>query len=141
MYGSASPFKTAVNREFTDILAKGSIDDVGALIENSAPLPEVGISVFVFLCLRSYVQQQLSVSTRNQLYDIISTLLFQGKHIERSLVWILAMTRGKQKLMQELTVHTQKDLLEALKKVSREASKRGMLATLLVSQINRQLSA
>ncbi len=75
------------------------------------------------------------------MYDIISTLLFQGKHIERALVWILALTRGKQKLMQELTVHTQKDLMESLKKVSKEASKRGMLATLLISQINRQVSA
>jgi hypothetical protein len=45
-YGSVSPFKSAVNREFTDTLAKGSIDDVGALIENSTPQPEVRLSQF-----------------------------------------------------------------------------------------------
>jgi hypothetical protein len=64
----------------------------------------------------------------------------QGRNIERCLAWVLAMTRGKDNLMRELTVHTQKDLVDSLKKVSREPSKRGMLATLLVSQISRQQS-
>ena len=71
---------------------------------------------------------------------MISTLLFQGRNVERSLVCVLALTRGKQKLMSELTAHTQKDLVESLKRVSKEPSKRGMLATLLISQIHRHTS-
>lgn len=74
------------------------------------------------------------------MYDVISTLLLQGRNIERCLAWTLALIRGKQNLLRELTIHSQKDLLESLKKVSKEPSKRGMLAHLLISQINRQVS-
>lgn len=93
------------------------------------------------------------MSTRNRLYDIVSTLLQQNSHVERCLLWILALTRGgvsgnfqessspysmKVNLLGELAGHTRKDLIEALEFVSKEPSKRGLLASLLKSQINKQ---
>ncbi len=87
-----------------------------------------------------FYQQLLSVSTRNRLYDAVATLLYQNKHTERCLIWVLALVRGKENLLATMVNHSKKDLLEALEKLSSEPSKKGLLASLLRSQINKQLS-
>ncbi len=47
------------------------------------------------------------------------------------------MVRGPRALLAEVVGHTVRDLKEALENVALEASKRGLLASLLKSQINR----
>ena len=59
--------------------------------------------------------------------------------MERCLIWTLALVRGNQQLIDELAGHTRRDLKEALEKVALEPSKRGLLASLLKSQINQKL--
>ncbi len=81
--------------------------------------------------------QDLSASVRNRLYDAIATLLHQHSHTERCLIWVLALVRGPRSLLAEVVGHTVRDLKEALESVALEASKRGLLASLLKSQINR----
>jgi hypothetical protein len=50
---------------------------------------------------------------------------------------VLALVRGPRALLAEVVGHTVRDLKEALENVALEASKRGLLASLLKSQINR----
>ena len=87
-------------------------------------------------CVIVYLQD-LSASVRNRLYDAIATLLHQHSHTERCLIWVLALVRGPRSLLAEVVGHTVRDLKEALESVALEASKRGLLASLLKSQINR----
>jgi hypothetical protein len=85
--------------------------------------------------------QLLSSSTRNRLYDAIATLLYQNSpHSERCLIWVLALVRGKDNLLSTMVNHSKKDLIEALEKLAVEPSKRGLLASLLKSQIHKQLT-
>lgn len=113
---------TAFNRDFTEVMERGTLEDVGKLLEIHAPKPEL-----------------LSASARNRLFDLISTLLWQGRHVERSLVWVMSLVRGENSLLQEVPGHTQKDLLEAMQRLGQEPSKRGLLASLLVSQLKKQI--
>ena len=55
--------------------------------------------------------------------------------MERCLVWILAVLRGKERLSHTLVAHTRRDLEEALDTLAKETSKRGMLAGLLQGQL------
>lgn len=114
---------SALNRDFMEVMERGSLEDVGRLLDNNAPKPEL-----------------LSASARNRLYDIISTLLQQGKHVERSLVWVLALVRGHDHMMYEVAGHTKKDMQEALQRLAQEPSKRGLLASLLNAQLKKQLA-
>lgn len=119
---SSSPSKSLLNRDICDVLDRGSLEDISTSLESSSAKPDL-----------------LAVSTRNRLYEVIGILLIQGKSVERCLVWVVALLRGHESLFLELSGHTQKDLLDSLQKISSEASKRGMLATLLCSQINRKM--
>ena len=111
----------------------------------------------------------MSVSTRNRVYDGISTLLQQqyncGENTERCLIWCLALVRGsasagvgrswqngnnqsfpsssskQNSLLSEIAGHTKRDLLESLEMVAQEPSKRGLLASILRSQILKNNAA
>lgn len=105
-------------------------------------LCEIENQLFVFRYLLTYLPhfpylQDLSASVRNRLYDAVATLLHQNSHTERCLMWVLALLRGPSALLNEVVGHTVRDLREALETVALEASKRGLLASLLKSQINR----
>ena len=103
-----------------------------------------------FFLNESYIQS-LSVGIRNRVYESIATLLSQpplslslsiqankDKHIERCLVWVLALVRSKDSnLLNELVPHTKRDLVDALERPAKEPSKRGLLAALLKSQLQR----
>ena len=73
---------------------------------------------------------------RSRAFDAIATLLMQGRNSERCLVWILALVRNK--LVIEIAQHTQRSLLDGLRKTAVEKSKRGLLAGLLESAIHNQ---
>lgn len=109
---------SSVNSDFCDVLDRGSIHDVAKLMESVGPRPE-----------------HLSASTRNRLYDVISTLLYQRNNVERCLIWVLALSRSKENLLHDLVSHTRKDLVESLELCATEPSKRGLLASLLKSQL------
>ena len=80
----------------------------------------------------------LSFSTLNKLFNAVPVIMLQyPEHVERCLVWILAIVRNKEKLANNLSGHTKRDLLEALDITSKEPSKRGLLASLLKSQLSR----
>eukprot|EP01032_Pedospumella_encystans_P014613 gene14613-16768_t len=112
--------KYPLNKEFSGVLERGSLEDIARLLESTAPRPE-----------------DLSASVRNRLYDAVATLLHQNSHTERCLMWVLALLRGPSALLNEVVGHTVRDLREALETVALEASKRGLLASLLKSQIHR----
>ena len=80
----------------------------------------------------------LSFGMRSRTFDAIATLMMQGRSIERCLVWILALVRSK--LVIEITQHTQRSLLDGLRKTAVEKSKRGLLANLLETAIHNQCS-
>lgn len=81
---------------------------------------------------------------RNRLFDAIATLLLRNscnrRHtlIERCLLWVLALVRGQPSLVEEVAGHTRRDLKDALDRVASEPSKRGLLASLLKTQIVSQ---
>jgi hypothetical protein len=77
----------------------------------------------------------LSVSVRNRTFDGIATLLSRGHHLERSLVWVLALVRGR--MVPDLVSHTAHSLCESLSKVAAEPSKRGLLAAMLEESLKR----
>lgn len=68
------------------------------------------------------------------MFDAIATLLIQGKSVERCLVWALALVR--QRLFKELMQHTQRSVIDGLRKVSVEKSRRGLLAGLLETALH-----
>ena len=51
-------------------------------------------------------------------------------------MWVLALVRGK--LVVEITQHTQRSLLDGLRRTATEKSRRGLLAGLLESSIHNQ---
>ena len=53
-------------------------------------------------------------------------------------MWVLALVRGK--LVVEITQHTQRSLLDGLRRTATEKSRRGLLAGLLESSIHNQCS-
>ena len=78
---------------------------------------------------------------RNRLFDAIATLLLRNSnrsHTERCLLWVLALVRGQPGLVEEVAGHTRRDLKDALERVASEPSKRGLLASLLKTQIVSQ---
>ena len=97
------------------------------------------------------------MGVRNRVYESIATLLAQpplalslpennssnlsiiDKHIERCLVWVLALVRSRDgNLLNELVPHTKRDLVDALvESPAKEPSKRGLLASLLKSQLQK----
>ena len=96
------------------------------------------------------------MGVRNRVYESIATLLAQpplalslpennssnlstiDKHIERCLVWVLALVRSRDgNLLNELVPHTKRDLVDALERPAKEPSKRGLLAALLKSQLQK----
>jgi len=103
---------------FEEVLSKGNLDDLARAMENTGPRPEL-----------------LSVSLRNRTYDGIATMLVRGHHIERSLVWVLALVRGR--MIVDMVSHTQSALAAALARVAQEPSKRGLLAAMLEEGIKR----
>jgi hypothetical protein len=123
---------------FSEVLDRGSLDDVAKLMEMVGPHPEL-----------------LSVGTRNRVLDSVSMLLAQGGSsgggavVERCLVWVLALVRSKEgsggpggpgtgsgaSMCASIVPHTRRDLHDALGIVAQEPSKRGMLASLLQSQL------
>ncbi|KAJ1387488.1 hypothetical protein B484DRAFT_459854 [Ochromonadaceae sp. CCMP2298] len=115
--GSSQEGKYPLNREFSDVLERGSLSDIAHLLEGT-PRPE-----------------QLSISVRNRLYDAVATLLQQNSHAERALIWTLALVRGAG--LGEVAGHTRRDLQEALEQLAQEPSKRGLLASLIRSQLRR----
>lgn len=78
---------------------------------------------------------------RNRLFDAVATLLHRNSsrsHTERCLLWVLALVRGQTGLVEEVAGHTRRDLKDALDRVASEPSKRGLLASLLKTQIVSQ---
>ncbi|RYG69519.1 hypothetical protein EON64_02475 [archaeon] len=126
--GGNSPQRTtALSRDLGEMLERGSLEDLGDWLESHPPRPD-----------------SLPPSQRNKLYDLISTLLLQGRHVERCLMWVLSLVRerggdDKGGLFGEVAMHTQRDLQDALQRLSHEPSKRGLLASLLSSQISKKI--
>lgn len=58
-------------------------------------------------------------------------------NVERSLIWILGIVRGKQMLAATIGKYTIRELVDALQIASREPSRRGLLASLLASQLEK----
>ena len=103
---------------FEEVLNKGTLDDLARAMETMGPKPEY-----------------IAVNVRNRIFDGISTLLNRGHHLERSLVWCLALVRGR--LVPDMTSSTLSSLKQALSKVGSEPSKRGLLAAMLEESIRR----
>ena len=66
-------------------------------------------------------------------------MLNNDQDIERCLIWILALVRGKQNLTKSVMHRTLRDLTESLQTVSKEPSRRGLLASLLANQIEKSM--
>ena len=115
---------------FVEVLDRGSLQDMMKLLEITGPKPEI-----------------LSVGVRNRVLDSIATLLHQngggganaGANIERCLLWLLALIRSKENLASCIVPHTKRDICESLKVAALDTSKRGMLASLLATQLERCL--
>jgi len=113
---------------FVEVLDRGSLQDMMKLMEITGPKPEI-----------------LSVGVRNRVLDSIATLLHQngggsanaGANIERCLIWLLALIRSKENLASCIVPHTKRDICESLKVAALDNSKRGMLASLLATQLER----
>merc|ERR1712006_56846 len=104
--------KGHLTNSFTKVLDHGDFLDLSKLMTLcNGPQPE-----------------NLSITVRNKLYGRISTMLSNGKDVERNLVWILALVR--QNLIGEMVLHT-----------ASEPSKRGMLAALLEDSIKQHQRA
>jgi hypothetical protein len=110
-----------VNKAFEEVIRKGSLDDLARVMQMSGPRPE-----------------ELANSVRNACYDGVATLLSKGHHVERCLVWTLALVRGG--LVSATVSTTQQALRDALFKVAGEPSKRGMLAALLDEDLAKAAS-
>lgn len=54
-------------------------------------------------------------------------------------MWVLALIRSKEGIVHDVALHTKKDLFDALEKAGKEPSKRGLLASLLRSQLGNHL--
>ena len=76
----------------------------------------------------------MAPATRNRLFDVIATLFYKGEKVDRPLVWTQALLRDIS-LYKELSLHTQRDLRLAIKKLSDEPSPRGLLSTLLLQKM------
>lgn len=85
------------------------------------------------------MKQILPYGVRNKTFDAIATLLMQGRSVERCLVWVLALVRGK--LSCDLAQHTQRAITDSLRLISGERSRRGLLASLLMSEVNKACAA
>jgi len=86
------------------------------------------------------------MGTRNRVYEAVATIMAQPsqkygteKNIERCLVWVLALLRSKESLVDDVVGHIKRDLCDGLEKVSKEPSKRGLLASLLCTQMHKCL--
>ena len=80
----------------------------------------------------------MAFSTLNKLFDAIAVIMPQyTENTERCLIWTLAVVRNKEKLKNQLAGYTKRSMLESLETVSKEQSKRGLLASLLKSQLAR----
>ena len=108
--------------DFVEALASESMEKFGRLLEETTPRPDL-----------------LSISVRNQVYGMISNLLFMDKHIERSLIYILELVKNNDSLS-EIYRHNTRNIYEALDRTSKEPSKRGLLASLLKSRIKNKLN-
>lgn len=115
--------KGHLTNAFTKVLDHGDFMDLSKLMTLcNGPQPEI-----------------LSITVRNKLYGRISTMLNNGKEVERNLVWILALVR--QNLVGEMVRHTLYDVRTALLHTASEPSKRGMLAALLEDAIKQHQRA
>jgi len=115
--------KGHLTNAFTKVLDHGDFMDLSKLMTLcNGPQPE-----------------NLSITVRNKLYGRISTMLNNGKEVERNLVWILALVR--QNLVGEMVRHTVYDVRTALLHTASEPSKRGMLAALLEDAIKQHQRA
>ena len=115
--------KGHLTNAFTKVLDHGDFMDLSKLMTLcNGPQPEI-----------------LSITVRNKLYGRISTMLNNGKEVERNLVWILALVR--QNLVGEMVRHTLYDVRTALLHTASESSKRGMLAALLEDAIKQHQRA
>jgi hypothetical protein len=118
-----SPAKNSLlNKDFCEMLESGSMEDIAKLLESSAAKPE-----------------QLSVSTRNRLYDVVSTLLLRGKEVNRPMIWVTNLLATPD-LFYQLSAHTQKDVIEGLKVIANLKMNSGVLATLLLKKIRKMES-
>ena len=79
------------------------------------------------------------MSLLNKTYECIALMLSQNNNIERCLIWTLALVRGKDNLTHMIIQRTLRDLSDSLQIVSREPSKRGLLASLLASQVDKSI--
>ena len=115
--------KGHLSNAFTKVLDYGDFMDLSKLMTLcNGPQPE-----------------KLNITVRNKLYGRISTMLSNGKEVERNLVWILALVR--QNLIGEMVRHTMYDVRTALLHTASEPSKRGMLAALLEDAIKQHQRA
>jgi hypothetical protein len=65
-------------------------------------------------------------------------MLAQNTNVERCLIWTLSIVRGNENLIGTMTKHTLREIIDSLRIVGREPSRRGLLASLLASQLDRQ---
>lgn len=115
---------------FIAVLDRGDMQDLSRLMELTGPRPEL-----------------LSVTVRSRVYDCISIMLMNGQgrgnsnEVERCLVWVLALVRGNSSNVGGMvTMRTVMDLVEALEVAGREPSRRGLLASLLSSQLGKGIN-
>lgn len=117
-FPSDSPAKNPLlNKDFHEVLENGSLEDVSNMLESCAAKPD-----------------QLSASTRNRLFDIISTLLMRGKKVERPMLWVTNLLTTPD-LFYQMAPHTQNDVVSGLKHVADMQNNSGMLAMLLLKKI------
>jgi hypothetical protein len=114
-------YQQDINRKFCDVLENGTIEDILFVMADTGPKPDVIFYFTVYYSVYFFIAQMLSVSTRNRLYDVIATVLSQDElrdsDVERCLIWVLALLRGKNRLIYQIVNHTKSDLQESLKKV------------------------
>ncbi len=117
-FSADSPAKNPLlNKDFNEVLENGSLDDISNMLESCAAKPD-----------------QLAASTRNRLFDIVSTLLMRGKKVERPMLWVTNLLTSPD-LFYQLAPHTQNDIISGLKNVADMPNNSGMLAILLLKKI------
>lgn len=77
------------------------------------------------------------MSIRNKTFESIAIMLNQNINIERSLIWVLAIVRGRGSLALAMGKSTLRDLVDSLQQIGREPSRRGLLSALLSSQLEK----
>lgn len=107
---------------FNEVLNHGDLDDLSQIMQYMGPKPHL-----------------LQVSILNKTYQNIAIMLAQEKNIERCLIWILSLVKGKRKLILSMNRSTIRELVESLGIIAKIESKQGILAGLLVNKLNKHL--